>query len=46
MGGLKCILMVPNLRPKSAFVEVQEMLSSHGGHLHVTNTMYHHGETL
>ena len=27
-----------------AVVEVQEMFSSHGGHL--TNAMYHHGETL
>ena len=28
----------------SAVVEVQEMFSSHGGHL--PNAMYHHGETL
>ena len=28
----------------SAVVEVQEMISSHEGHL--TNAMYHHGETL
>ena len=28
----------------SAAVEVQEMFSWHGGHL--TNAMYHHGETL
>ena len=28
----------------SAVVKVQEMFSSHGGHL--TNAMYHHGETL
>ena len=28
----------------SAVVEVQEMFSSNGGHL--TNAMYHHGETL
>ena len=28
----------------SAVVEVQEMFSSHGGHL--TNAMYHHGKTL
>ena len=28
----------------SAVVEVQEMFSSHRGHL--TNAMYHHGETL
>ena len=28
----------------SAVVEEQEMFSSHGGHL--TNAMYHHGETL
>ena len=28
----------------SAVVEVHEMFSSHGGHL--TNAMFHHGETL
>ena len=28
----------------SAVVEVQEMFSSHGGHL--TNAMYHYGETF
>ena len=28
----------------SAVVEVQELFSSHGGHL--TNAMYHHGKTL
>ena len=28
----------------SSVVEVQVMFSSHGGHL--TNAMYHHGETL
>ena len=28
----------------SAVVELQEMFISHGGHL--TNAMYHHGETL
>ena len=28
----------------SPVVEVQEVFSSHGGHL--TNAMYHHGETL
>ena len=28
----------------SAVVKIQEMFSSHGGHL--TNAMYHHGETL
>ena len=28
----------------SAVVEAQEMFSSQGGHL--TNAMYHHGETL
>ena len=28
----------------SAVVEVQEMFSSHGGHL--TNAMYHHGKPL
>ena len=30
--------------PDSAVVEVQEMFSSHGGHL--ANAMYYHGETL
>ena len=43
-GGLKCNLLVPNLHLDSAVVEVQEMFSSHGGHL--TNAMYHRGETL
>ena len=43
-GGLKCILLVPNYALESAVVEVQEMFSSHGGHL--TNAMYHHRETL
>ena len=41
-GGLKCILLVPNFALDSAVVEVQEMFSSHGGHL--TNAMYHHGK--
>ena len=41
-GGLKCILLVPNLCPRLFVVEVQEMFSSHGGHL--TNAMYHHGK--
>ena len=42
--GLKCILLVQIFALDSAVVEVQEMFSSHGGHL--TNAMYHHGETL
>ena len=42
--GLKCILLDQNFALDSAVVEVQEMFSSHGGHL--TNAMYHHGETL
>ena len=29
-GGLKCILLVPNLRPRFCYCEVQEMFSSHG----------------
>ena len=33
-----------NLALDSAVDELQEMFSSHGGHL--TNAMYHHGETL
>ena len=40
--GPKCTPLAPTL--DSAVVEVQEMFSSHGGHL--TNAMYHHGETL
>ena len=36
-GGLKCILLVPNL-------EAQKMLSSHGRPL--TIAMYHHRETI
>ena len=41
---------IQNHRPRtdssldSAVVEVQEMSSSHEGHL--TNAIYHHGETL
>ena len=33
-----------NFALDSAVVEVQEMFSSNGGHL--TNAMYHNGETL
>ena len=39
-----CISLVQILVLEFAVVEVQEMFSSHGGHL--TNAMYHHGETL
>ena len=42
--SLKCILLVPIFALDSAVDELQEMFSSHGGHL--TNAMYHHGETL
>ena len=43
-GGPHAFHWHQTLAPDSAAVEVQEMSSSHGGHL--TNTMYHHGETL
>ena len=43
-GGLKCILLVPNIRPRSAVAEIQEMFSSHEGPQ--TNAMYHHWETI
>ena len=43
-GGLNCNLLVPNLCPNSAVVEVQEMFSSHGSLL--TIAMYHQRETL
>ena len=42
IGGLNAFYL--NLALDSAVVEVQEMFSSHGGHL--TNAMYHHGETV
>ena len=43
-GGLKCILLVPNLRPRFCCCLSTKMFSLHGGHL--TNAMYHHGKTL
>ena len=43
-GGLNAIYWYQIFALDSAVVEVQEMFSSHGGHL--TNAMYHHGETL
>ena len=43
-GGLNAFYWRQIFVLDSAVVEVQEMFSSHGGHL--TNTMYHHGETL
>ena len=43
-GGLNAFYWYQIFALDSAVVEVQEMFSSHGGHL--TNTMYHHGETL
>ena len=43
-GGLNAFYWYQIFALDSAVVEVQEMLSSHGGHL--TNAMYHHGETL
>ena len=42
--GLKCIYWYQIFVLDSAVVEVQEMFSSHRGHL--TNAMYHHGETF
>ena len=44
LGGLNAFCWYQIFALDSAVVEVQEMFSSHGGHL--TNAMYHHGETL
>ena len=44
MGGLNAFYWYQIFALDSAVVEVQEMFSSHGGHL--TNAMYHHGDTL
>ena len=41
-GGLNAFNWYQIFALDSAVVEVQEMFSSHGGHL--TNAMYHHGE--
>ena len=41
-GGLKAFYWYQIFALDSAVVEVQEMFSSHGGHL--TNAMYHHGK--
>ena len=43
-GGLNAFYWYQIFALDSAVVEVQELFSSHGGLL--TNTMYHHGETL
>ena len=43
-GGLNAFYWYQIFAPDSAVVEVQGMFSSDGGHL--TNAMYHHGETL
>ena len=43
-GGLNAFYWYQIFALDSAVVERQEMFSSHGGHL--TNAMYHHGETL
>ena len=43
-GGLNAFYWYQIFALDSAVVEVQEMFSSYGGHL--TNAMYHHGETL
>ena len=43
-GGLNAFYWYQIFALDSAVVEVQEMFSSHGGHL--TNAMYHHGETF
>ena len=41
-GGLNAFNWYQIFALDSAVVEVQEMFSSHGGHL--TNAMYHHGK--
>ena len=41
-GGLNAFYWYQIFTLDSAVVEVQEMFSSHGGHL--TNAMYHHGD--
>ena len=43
-GGLNAFYWYQIFALDSAVVEVQEMFSSHGGHL--TNAMCHHGETF
>ena len=43
-GGLNAFYWYQIVALDSAVVEVQEIFSFHGGHL--TNAMYHHGETL
>ena len=43
-GGLNAFYRYQIFALDSAIVEIQEMFSSHGGHL--TNAMYHHEETL
>ena len=43
-GGLNAFYWYQIFGLDSAGVEVQEMFSSHGSHL--TNAMYHHGETF
>ena len=42
-GGINAFYWYQIFALDSAVVEVQEMFSSHGGHL--TNAIYHHGET-
>ena len=44
LGGLNAFYWFQIFALDSASVELQEMFSSHGGHL--TNAIYHHGETL
>ena len=44
LGGIKNILLIPNLRPSTAVIEAQTMLSSHGGFL--TIAMHHYRETI
>ena len=41
---LKCILLVPHLRPRIVVVKTQNLFSSHGGFL--TIAMYHHREPI
>ena len=43
-GGLNAFYWYQIFALDSAVVEVQEIISSHGGHL--TNAMYHHGKNI
>ena len=43
-GGLKCILLAPNLSPRFCYYLNVKLFSSHGGFF--TNTIDHHRETI